>query len=78
MLQKIIFLLFAVVVGLPLNTNGQRNIVWVHGLNTDADDWRDFRDQFQGSHQFNSSITRKYTSDEGLVTFAANIILRTG
>ena len=74
MLQKIIFLLFAVVVGLPLNTTGQnRNIVWVHGLNTGLTDWQNFRNQFQGSHQFNSSTTKSYTTDQGLATFAASI-----
>ena len=76
MLQKIIFLLFAVVVGLPLNTKGQRNIVWVHGLNTSLQDWTNFSNQFtglSGSHQFNQSTPLTYTSSDGLQVFANQI-----
>ena len=74
MLQKIIFLLLAMVIGLPLTSTAQdRNIVWVHGLNTNSNDWQNFRNQFSGSHRLNqtfASVPQTYNTSNGLQTFA--------
>ena len=71
MLHKIIFLLFAIVVGLPLTTVGQdRNVVWVHGLNGSSQDWTNFRNQFNGSHRINGFVPETYSSSNGIQSFA--------
>jgi pimeloyl-ACP methyl ester carboxylesterase len=74
MLQKIIFLLLAIVVGLPLTATGQdRNVVWVHGFNASSNDWLNFRNQFNGSHRITGFAPLNYSSRTGLQTFANEI-----
>jgi pimeloyl-ACP methyl ester carboxylesterase len=75
MVQKILFLLFVTVIGLPLTTTGQdRNVVWVHGFNGTSADWANFSNQFSSTRRINPNFTPvTYNSSNGLGTFRNGI-----
>ena len=78
MLRKIFFLAFWVTLCLPLATNGQdRNVIWLHGLNSSGSDWQGFQSQFtgpSGTFRMASITPSTYTSSAGIQQYVNGIV----
>jgi hypothetical protein len=75
MLQKIFFWAFLLTLCLPLKINGQdRNVIWLHGLNGQATDLQNFRNQFNGTFRMNGFQPSTYTSSAGIQQYANDIV----
>jgi hypothetical protein len=78
MLKKIFFWAFLVTLCLPLATNGQdRNVIWLHGLNTSGSDWQGFQNQFtgpSGTFQMASITPSTYASSAGIQQYVNGIV----
>ena len=83
MLQKIIFLLFSVVLLLPSKTMGQdyRNVIWIHGYGGDITTW-DYmawhytfsNPNYPGSHKMIYLSPKTYETKTGVDAFVNQVV----